>query len=1049
MDPTIKNILKSNRMDGSFHTHVSMINPKGRFQFNRQTLEEFWSAYCQYIENDDDAIVGIAEKPQSYLPVLVDVDIKIRDNNQDIGEGLYTDSQLQTVVEVYQSTLRQIVDCTEDELLCVVLEKDMYEETGGDTVFFKHGFHLHFPYIFIHKEAQEMQLIPRVQIALKDLRLFENLGIEDSGSVIDKACCKVSWLLYGSRKSVDKQPYKVTRLYDSSLNNVELEKAFKNYQIFDQKERLIPVRGKVGYYLPRILSILPYGRATKEVRIGLISPLKEKMKRERKSVEGHARMSVEEAINMARKLLPMLADFRASDRNEWMTIGWTLYNISDGHPDGLDLWCEFSARCEESYDENVCIHTWEHMMKKDISIGTLRHYASIDNPEEYKKFKAERAEKYIMASLEGSHNDIAKALYEEYGDEFRCASITNKVWFQFSNHIWEQIEEGVFLREKISGRFVDKYYQAIQKLFDQIRECQSQGDKGKDSMLTGKVKQVQKLIQNLKSATYKSNCMKECVAKGTLVTLSSGLSMKIEDMVENQSVLGWDSAKQGLVKANQLNFLSKGEKECITITLIDGTNITVTPDHKFLFDGEWVEAKNLRVGDCLCVMVKDRISSCIPTYQMKIVDIRDAGRHEVFDINVETLHSFVANGIVVHNCMEVFYDSRFRDKLDMNPYLIGFRNGVYDLQQNAFRPGRPEDFLSKNMPIKYVELSEEEEAVQEVRIFLQKIFPDKSVRNYFLDVSSDLFVGGNHEKIVLFWLGEGDNGKSVTQKFFELMLGKLAIKLNTNIITGKKPSAGAAFADLARSGGGTRLAVLEEPDSDEMINTGTFKHLSGNDSYYARDLFERGKDGREIQPLFKLAVICNRLPRMKSADKAVWNRVRVIPFESTFCRPDTSNPPPAKFEDQLREKRFPMDKGLIKKIPSMIEAFAWILLEHRIKILNQARIEPPKVLAATELYRKQNDTYRQFVEDNIEEDKNGTVHLVEVYNIFREWFRDSMPGNSVPIKNEVEEYLTKLWGIPGQGKKWTGYRIQSVQNKVDNGQDVKVLLKSVTTPLGM
>ena len=1317
MEPTIKKILTTNLTDSTFHTHVSLITPKGKFSFNRQTLEEFWDAYCKCIEEESDPIFGIAEKPGPNLPVLVDIDLRMK-NKKPEGDTLYDENHVKTVIETYQSVIRQIVECKEHELICVVLEKEMYEEEKDGIITYKHGFHLHFPYIFLDKDAQEMQLIPRVQICLSEIHLFDYLGITDSGAVVDKGCCRAHWLLYGSRKSPEKQPYMITKVYDSNLEEISLEKAFRDYQIFDIREQLIPIRGKVLHYLPRILSIVPWKRECKKTRPGIISPLKEKMKRERRSAEGHMKMTVEESLTIARKLLPMLADFRVVDRNEWMTIGWTLYNISDGHPDGLDLWQDFSARCEEKYDENACIHAWEHMIKKDLTIGTLRHYASIDNPLEYKKFKEERSEKHVIASLDGSHNDIAKALYEEYGDEFRCASVINKIWFQFSNHVWESVEEGVFLREKISGQFAKKYYAVAQKLYEEMQTTQSQ-DKGKDTMLSIRIKQVNKLISNLKSAPFKNNVMRENI--------------------------------------------------------------------------------------------------------------------------------------------EVFYDPRFRERLDMNPWLIAFNNGVYDLQQNIFRLGRPEDFLSKKMPINYHEFNEDDEQVQDVQLFLEKIFPDDSVRQYFLDITCSVFVGGNREKIVLFWLGEGDNGKSVTQKFFELMLGKLAIKLNTNVITGKKPSAGAAFADLARGGGGTRWVVLEEPDSDEMINIGIFKHLSGNDSYYARDLFERGKDGREITPLFKLIFVCldgktlvslpngtsvsleklknnktvlgwdnktngvlpvvqqnfldrdvqdcltitlldgrtitctpnhkfltdknewieaqnielgctnlvmavdypkcddmfesydyqlktarftfdmtnqadresgasfcrllgymltdgtwnktlyvghlldcdsiisdiklltgkspkvfrnravwqlnvpieltdsfssvspiqkggrinnamklpdfifdeqcptflireflagmfggdgivplvlgknvftslqlvcskigehkqsaideyerlttlikcrfnidfyvreekyeenkyhvfltsngnlnflrfaenigfrfcchktyritaiasfvrykninkissnnvheymnktkfctqvsnsttlpcyqmpvikitkvgkrhvydlnieesysnfiangaithncNKLPRMKSADKAVWSRVRVIPFESTFVKPDDKEKPlPATFEQQKREKTFLMDKSLCDRIPGMVEAFAWVLLQHRIKTAGQPRIEPDKVLAATENYRKQNDIYRQFVEEHFVDDEKGEVALPEIYNMFREWFRDSMPGHSVPIKNEVEEYLTKLWGEPFTkvNKKWKGHRVQSNQEKVNNGLDVKVLLTNViTTPLEM
>jgi hypothetical protein len=125
-----------------------------------------------------------------------------------------------------------------------------------------------------------------------------------------------------------------------------------------------------------------------------------------------------------------------------------------------------------------------------------------------------------------------------------------------------------------------------------------------------------------------------------------------------------------------------------------------------------------------------------------------------------------------------------------------------------------------------------------------------------MDQSSDIFVGGNHQKVVIFWTGEGDNGKSVTQSIFEKMLGPLAIKFSTTLITGKKTNTGAANPELARAGGGVRWAVLEEPDGDEQINIGMLKSLSGNDSYWARDLFEKGKATREMTPMFKLIFIC-------------------------------------------------------------------------------------------------------------------------------------------------------------------------------------------------
>ena len=891
-----KQLFKKYYVEGLFHTHVSLINPKGKYYFDRQGLEEFWSLYSKLIryKKKHKINLGIAEKSQHYLPVLADVDIKIQDSEEldPKPSSLYTKNQVQTVIEVYQSVLRTILDdCTEQHLTCVLLEKSMYilHNSQRDVTYYKHGFHLHFPYCFLSKIDQEVHLIPRVQEQLRKLNIFENMGYEDSGTVIDKSCCKVPWLVYGSQKSEDSDPYLFSTIYNSDGDEISLEKAFKNYQLYDHQEHLIKI-DNVRKYLPRILSVVPYGRKTSEIRLGLISPLKEKIKEERKKkIQTYKQESTKDLLRTARILINMLSSFRVSDYNEWMTIGWALYNISEGSSEGLDVWCDFSARDEEKYDEATCIYKWKHMVKKDITIGTLKYYASIDSPEEYRKYKAELAEKYIDESLQGSHYDIAKMLHAEYSDEFVCASILNKIWFQFRNHKWERIEEGVFLRKKISSETVQKFIKLIKRLYDRISKLDN---KSADQItLNAKIKQTHKMIYNLKSAPFKNNVMREA--------------------------------------------------------------------------------------------------------------------------------------------MELFYDPKFKEKLDTNPYLIGFKNSVYDLKLNIARAGRPDDYLSKNMPIDYIEYTEDAEEVQSVYDFLEKVFPDESVRKYFLDIESECFVGSNPRKLCHFFLGEGNNAKSITQSIFEQMMGKLAIKLNTTVITGKKPNSGAADPQLARSIG-VRRVVIEEPNGDEQINIGTLKHLTGNDTFYARDLFEKGKDGREIKPQFKLILICNKLPKLKHNDKAVWNRIRVIPFESTFCREDEDVP--ESYEEQLKQKRFPMDKKFSEKIPNMLSAFAWVLLKHRQTV--RICIEPEKVRVATELYRKQNDIYRQFMEECIMEDREQKVSLTDVYSQFKEWIRDSYPKYVIPIKLDLEEYLVKTWGSFDSGKIWKGYRIRTLQDNVDEGKVV-------------
>lgn len=128
-----------------------------------------------------------------------------------------------------------------------------------------------------------------------------------------------------------------------------------------------------------------------------------------------------------------------------------------------------------------------------------------------------------------------------------------------------------------------------------------------------------------------------------------------------------------------------------------------------------------------------------------------------------------------------------------------------------------------------------------------------------------------------------------------------------------------------------------------------------------------------------------------------------------------------------------MDKDLKHKIPGMVSAFAWYLLEWRKQV--GVRKEPEKVREATAMYRRQNDIYRQFIEECIIED-DALLSLAEIYAQFKEWFKEGWPNMSLPIKNEVKEYFEKLWGDSERGVKWRGYRIRTIQDDVDDGSAV-------------
>ena len=88
-----------------------------------------------------------------------------------------------------------------------------------------------------------------------------------------------------------------------------------------------------------------------------------------------------------------------------------------------------------------------------------------------------------------------------------------------------------------------------------------------------------------------------CVVEGTLIQTADGLKA-VEDFNVGEKVITLDGEKEVTHVWNP-DTLDEGTPECYEIEFEDGHTVTCSDKHKFLIGGEWVEAKDLVVGqDC-------------------------------------------------------------------------------------------------------------------------------------------------------------------------------------------------------------------------------------------------------------------------------------------------------------------------------------------------------------------------------------------------------------------------------------------------------------------
>lgn len=381
------------------------------------------------------------------------------------------------------------------------------------------------------------------------------------------------------------------------------------------------------------------------------------------------------------------------------------------------------------------------------------------------------------------------------------------------------------------------------------------------------------------------------------------------------------------------------------------------------------------------------------------------------------------SSIMTEAC-EHFNNDRFVNLLDTNAEMLGVTNGILEVlnRQVLFRHAKPEDYISMCTNIPYhVNFSWQHPLVVECMKWFGQVFTDRALLHHFLKFSASCLKGRNSDKIFPIFTGEGDNSKSMIVKLLEATFNSYCIKFDISNITGRNNNASGPTPQLARAKA-TRLALIDEPEDDVPMHKGVIKRWVGGDSFFARMLQDNGGD---VQVTFKLGLICNKVPIIPNADKAIKNRVRLFPFLSVWV-----DDPPEDEAEQYRQRRFKKDPFFERRIPILAPAFLWIMTQYYPYYAAEGLQDPEIVTETTEAYWRDNDVYAQFAADTIQEvytpggdrDAGARVTLGEIYSEFKIWFRDAFPGNKVPERSVVRTELSSRWGRM-HGNAWHGIRI--------------------------
>ncbi|KAJ3034973.1 hypothetical protein HDV00_004514 [Rhizophlyctis rosea] len=342
--------------------------------------------------------------------------------------------------------------------------------------------------------------------------------------------------------------------------------------------------------------------------------------------------------------------------------------------------------------------------------------------------------------------------------------------------------------------------------------------------------------------------------------------------------------------------------------------------------------------------------------------------------------------------------------LDNRPFLKAFRNGVYDLETDTFRPGKPDDYLTKQLPYD-LPLEDDPVKVEFLNRRLCEIQPNPDQRFYLLFALATGLEQLNREEVIYIWKGIGRNGKGLLKDLMVLVLGQMiyCCTPQASLLTSNRPNSHQASSDLADISNMCSIFV-SEPEENQLIKTNILRQITGNDTMLVRRNYGNEET---FNPTGATNLLCNDIPNCDADVSAVWDRYRIIVFGSYFCdHPNPNNP-----------WEFKIDRSLKEKLPTYAPQFMRMLIgvyrEYRLAGHTMPP-QTPQMLCELRQAKHGTNPVRGFAEEFLESTNNAD-NVIPLKTL-RDLYEESTDDSTMRVET-FSKRLVKLGWKRGEGKR--------------------------------
>jgi len=325
------------------------------------------------------------------------------------------------------------------------------------------------------------------------------------------------------------------------------------------------------------------------------------------------------------------------------------------------------------------------------------------------------------------------------------------------------------------------------------------------------------------------------------------------------------------------------------------------------------------------------------------------------------------------------------EKLDRDPMLLTCANGTLDLRTGRLRDHDPADLISRGSPVVFDKSAQ----APRWRRFLDEVFGgDDELVAFVQRAVGYSLTGDMREQVMFVCFGDGANGKSVFLDAVAVVLGDLAGTSRFSETFGVMGSKTGPRSDLVALVG-KRMARTSEGPKGVAFDEELVKTITGGDPISTAE-----KYGKQFtfSPQFKVWMATNERPPIDAGNKAMWRRMRLVPFAVSFIGR----------EDHM------LDATLNTELPGILRwavdgCMAWG---------SDGLGTAAAVMQATEEYRESQDVIGQFLADRLHrcEDHAGICQKMKAKTLYAvyEAFCQDVGERPVPAQTLTKD-LRARW----------------------------------------